>query len=376
GRFKKGSGLPLRIPVIEMVEIGAGGGSLASLDALGRIQVGPESAGAMPGPACYGRGGTRPAVTDANLMLGRYDAASFAGGALALDTDAAARALDAHVGAPLGLEPGLAALGVVEMVDENMANAARVHAIESAKSYEGRTIIAFGGGGPVHACRVAEKIGVARILVPSGAGVGSAIGFLRAPVAYEVIKSLYTRFARFDLAAVNALLAAMSAEASEVVGRGSFGAPTIEHRLAYMRYVGQGHEIAVALPTRALTEADIAAIRAAYDAEYARFYDRPVPGSDVEVLSFAVTVATETPAVLPAAEVADAPAPAALRVQQVRDTATGEVAAWQVYERTRMAPGARVVGPCILVEDETSTLVGPGWACRMDGLGYLELRRL
>jgi N-methylhydantoinase A len=142
-----------------------------------------------------------------------------------------------------------------------------------------------------------------------------------------------------------------------------------------MRYVGQGHEIAVALPTRALTEADIAAIRAAYDAEYARFYDRPVPGSDVEVLSFAVTVATETPAVLPAAEVADAPAPAALRVQQVRDTATGEVAAWQVYERTRMAPGARVVGPCILVEDETSTLVGPGWACRMDGLGYLELTK-
>jgi N-methylhydantoinase A len=375
GRFKKGSGLPLRIPVIEMVEIGAGGGSLASVDTMGRIQVGPESAGASPGPACYGRGGTKPAVTDANLALGRYDAASFAGGALALDAAAAERALREHVGARLGLDAGMAALGVVEVVDENMANAARVHAIESAKSYEGRTIIAFGGGGPVHAYRVAEKIGVERILVPSGAGVGSAIGFLRAPVAYEVVKSLYTRFARFDLAGVNALLAEMSAEAARTVAAGSFGAPTTETRLAYMRYVGQGHEIAVALPARPLAEADVPALRAAYDAEYARFYDRPVPGSDVEVLSFAVTVSTVVEEVLPAAEVEDAPAPAPLRVQQVRDTATGEVSPWPVYDRAAMAPGARVAGPCIVAEDETSTLVGPGWACRMDGLGYLELAK-
>ncbi|HEV7455983.1 MAG TPA: hydantoinase/oxoprolinase family protein [Roseococcus sp.] len=375
GRFKRGSGLPLRIPVIEMVEIGAGGGSLASLDAMGRIQVGPESAGAMPGPACYGRGGTKPAVTDANLTLGRYDAASFAGGSLALDEGAAATALDAHVGGKLGLEPGMAALGVVEMVDENMANAARVHAIESAKSYEGRAIIAFGGGGPVHGYRVAEKIGVNRLLVPSGAGVGSAIGFLRAPVAYEVVKSLYTRFARFDLDGVNALLAEMSAEASRVVAEGSFGAPTTEARIAYMRYVGQGHEIAVPMPVRALVPADIADIRAAYDAEYTRFYDRPVPGSDVEVLSFAVTVATVVDHADPVAEVMDAPAPAPVRTQQVRDTATGQVAEWAVYARDDMAPGATVPGPCIVVEDETSTLVGPGWACRMDGLGYLELTR-
>ncbi|MCX8133277.1 MAG: hydantoinase/oxoprolinase family protein [Roseococcus sp.] len=375
GRFKKGSGLPLRIPVIEMVEIGAGGGSLASVDAMGRIQVGPESAGAMPGPACYGRGGTRPAVTDANLALGRYDAASFAGGTLVLDAGAAARALDAHVGARLGLDAGMAALGVVEVVDENMANAARVHAIESGKSYEGRTIIAFGGGGPVHGYRVAEKIGVERILVPSGAGVGSAIGFLRAPVAYEVVRSLYTRFGRFDLSAVNALLAEMSAEAARTVAAGSFGAATTETRLAYMRYVGQGHEIAVPLPVRPLTEADVPALRAAYDAEYARFYDRPVPGSDVEVLSFAVTVSTVAEEVLPAAEVEDAPAPAPIRVQRVRDTATGELGDWPVYSRAAMRPGARVAGPCIVAEDETSTLVGPGWVCRMDGLGYLELMK-
>jgi N-methylhydantoinase A len=375
GRFKKGSGLPLRIPVIEMVEIGAGGGSIAHLDALGRIQVGPESAGADPGPACYGRGGDKPAVTDANLALGRYEPDLFAGGALKLHVQPALDALDAHVGRKLGLAPEMAGLGVVEMVDENMANAARVHAIESGKGYGGRGIIAFGGGGPVHGYRVAEKIGVDRVLVPSGAGVGSAIGFLRAPVGYEVVKSLYQRFRTFDVAAVNALLAEMSAEASRVVAEGAFGAPTQEHRLAFMRYVGQGHEINVALPARALTEADIAEIRAAYDAEYTRFYDRPVPGSDVEILSFAVTVATIAEPVEPVAPVADMPAPAPIRRQRVRDTATGQVADWQVYDRAGMPAGSMVPGPCIVAEAETSTLVGPGWSCRVDGLGYLELTR-
>jgi N-methylhydantoinase A len=375
GRFKKGSGLPLRIPVIEMVEIGAGGGSIAHLDVLGRIQVGPESAGADPGPACYGRGGDKPAVTDANLALGRYEPDLFAGGALKLHVQPALDALDAHVGRKLGLAPEMAGLGVVEMVDENMANAARVHAIESGKGYGGRGIIAFGGGGPVHGYRVAEKIGVDRVLVPSGAGVGSAIGFLRAPVGYEVVKSLYQRFRTFDVAAVNALLAEMSAEASRVVAEGAFGAPTQEYRLAFMRYVGQGHEINVALPARALTEADIPEIRAAYDAEYTRFYDRPVPGSDVEILSFAVTVATVAEPVEPVAPVSDMPAPAPIRMQRVRDTATGQVADWQVYDRAGMPAGASVPGPCIVAEAETSTLVGPGWSCRVDGLGYLELTR-
>jgi N-methylhydantoinase A len=254
-----------------------------------------------------------------------------------------------------------------------MANAARVHAIESAKNYEGRVVIAFGGGGPVHGYRVAEKIGVKRILVPSGAGVGSAIGFLRAPVAYEVVKSLYQRFGSFDIAAVNSLLAAMSQEAAGVVAEGAFGAPIEETRIAYMRYVGQGHEIAVVLPARPLTDADVAMIRAAYDTEYSRFYDRPVPGSDVEILSFAVTVATVPDAVMPVAAVEDAPAPGPIRVQQVRDTATGEVAPWQVFDRDQMPPGCTVQGPCIVAEAETSTLVGPGWRCRVDGLGYLEL---
>ncbi len=373
GRFKRGSGLPLRIPVIEMVEIGAGGGSIAHVDALGLIAVGPESAGADPGPACYGRGGDRPAVTDANLLLGRYDPERFAGGAMRLHADAAEGAMRAAVGAPLGIEAEMAALGVVEMVDENMANAARVHAVESGKTYAGRTLIAFGGGGPVHACRVAEKVGINRVLVPSGAGVGSAIGFLRAPVGYEVVRSLYQRLGQFDAVAVDALLSDMAREAETVVALGSFGAPTRQTRLAYMRYVGQGHEIPVALPPGRLDEAEVAGLRAAFDAEYARFYDRPVPGSDVEIMSYAVTVAT-VPDAAPATVAAEA-VPGSARTQQVRDTATGKVSGWAVHDRASLAVGQSVPGPAIIAEDETSTLVGPGWRATVDGRGYLDLAR-
>ena len=374
GRFRKGSGLPLRIPVIEMVEIGAGGGSLAAVDGMGRITVGPESAGAMPGPACYGKGGTRPAVTDANLALGRYDPTRFAGGTMALDTAAAQAALSLHVGDRLNLSADLAALGVIEMVDENMANAARVHAIESGKTYDGRTLIAFGGGGPVHACRVAEKIGIDRVLVPSGAGVGSAIGFLRAPVGYEVVRSLYQRLSTLDISAVNALLDDMAAEAEAVVAPGRFGAALRQTRIAFMRYVGQGHEIPVPLPARALQDADADLIRAAYNTEYSRFYDRPVPGSDVEIMSYAVLVATVQDAGQAAAPAADA-TPSAPRQQMVRDTVTGEVSAWTIQDRAALRVGDVLAGPAIITEAETSTLVGPGWQVRLNTIGYLELQR-
>ena len=375
GRFRKGSGLPLRIPVIEMVEIGAGGGSLAHVDAMGRIGVGPESAGADPGPACYGNGGLHPAVTDANLTLGRYDPARFAGGSMALNAEAARDALSRDVGGKLALSADMAALGVVEMVDENMANAARVHAIESGKTYEGRTLIAFGGGGPVHGFRVAEKVGIDRVLVPSGAGVGSAIGFLRAPVGYEVVRSLYQRFSTFDVAAVNGLLSEMESEAAAVVAAGSFGAPTAQTRIAFMRYVGQGHEIPVALPARVLKAEDVPAIRAEYDAQYSRFYDRPVPGSDVEIMSYAVLVAT-IPDIDTTAQTAKHDSTAVpVRTQQVRDTVTAEIADWAIYDRAALSPGARLSGPAIIAEDETSTLVGPGWSAEINGFGYIELTR-
>jgi N-methylhydantoinase A len=314
-------------------------------------------------------------VTDANLLLGRYDPAHFAGGYLKLDAAAARAAMEAQVGGKLGLETEMAALGVVAMVDENMANAARVHAIESGKTYEGRTLIAFGGGGPVHATRVAEKVGISRVVVPTGAGVGSAIGFLRAPVGYEVVRSLYQRLGSFDVAAVNGLLDAMAEEARAVVGQGSFGAKLVERRLAYMRYVGQGHEIPVALPPRRLAERDVAEIRAAYDTEYTKFYDRPVPGSDVEVMSYAVTVATEVTPSQEAPEAAPAREAVPSGTRRVRDTATGEVADWAVYDRAALPPGARFSGPAIVAEEETSTLVGPGWSGTVDARRGLHLVR-
>lgn len=374
GRFKKGSGLPLRIPVIDMVEIGAGGGSLAHLDALGRIAVGPESAGAEPGPACYGRGGIAPTVTDANLLLGRYDPESFAGGRMTLDADKARAAVEAVIGEPLSLPPAMAALGVVEMVDENMANAARVHAIESGKTHDGRAIIAFGGGGPVHATRIAEKIGIARVVVPAGAGVGSAVGFLRAPVRYEVVRSRYQRLGQFDALAVNSLLSDMEGEARAIVERGSFGAPISRERIAFMRYVGQGHEIPVPLPDGPLGSADAERIRADFASAYAGFYDRTVPGSEIEIMSYVVIVSCE-------AEPAGSPEPphgreavGSVRSQEVRDPATGEAAPWAVYDRATLGIGAELRGPCIIAEDETSTLVGPRWRVTVEP-GYLDLRQ-
>jgi N-methylhydantoinase A len=232
------------------------------------------------------------------------------------------------------------------------------------------------------------------VVVPSGAGVGSAIGFLRAPVAYEVVRSLYQRFSTFDISAVNALLAEMQEEAIRVVSEGSFGARMQQSRTAYMRYVGQGHEIRVSLPARELTADDVAAIRAAYDVEYTRFYDRPVPGSDVEVLSYAVVVSTvqeqvstsPSPNPLPQREGADPAATIPLplregigagaeRTQPVRDTVTGETAEWPVYDRNGLGPGTRISGPAIIAEDETSTLLGPGWSAKVDRVGYIELVR-
>jgi N-methylhydantoinase A len=375
GRFRKGSGLPLRIPVIEMVEIGAGGGSIAHVDTMARIEVGPESAGADPGPACYGHGGAKPTVTDANLLLGRYDPVRFAGGMMQLDTAAARDAVLADVGAQLGLAPELAALGIIEIVDENMANAARVHAIESGKTYENRTLIAFGGGGPVHACRLAEKVGIKRVLVPSGAGVGSAIGFLRAPVGYEVVRSLYQRLSTFDTAAVNALLSSMHDEAQAVVNKGRLGEPMTETRIAFMRYVGQGHEIPVFLPSRTLSAVDVPEIYAGYQQEYTKFFDRPVPGSDVEVMSFAIVLTTALPPVAAVPPVTNFTDARSTRSQLVRETSTGVVVPWAVHDRATLTIGARVSGPAIISEDETSTLVGPAWRAFVNNLGYLEIVR-
>jgi N-methylhydantoinase A len=375
-RFKKGSGLPLRIPVIEMVEIGAGGGSIARVDHLKRITVGPDSAGADPGPACYGQGGTLPSVTDADLLLGRIDPTGFSGGRMALDRAASEAAMRREVADKLDLAVELAALGVSEIVDENMANAARVHAIESGKDARGRTLVAFGGAAPLHAARLAEKLGLDRVLVPSNAGVGSAVGFLRAPISYEIVRSQLQRLESFDAEGANKLLAAMYEEAERIVRRGAPEASLAETRSALMRYRGQGHEIAVPLAAKRYRAEDAGEIRTAFEEAYRRLYSRIIPGVEVEVLSWVVLVSTPAPV----AEVTPPAAPPAYRATPARsrpvlDPESAEFVEVAIYERAALSPGATLPGPAVIIEDETSTVISRNFDARIDAFGYIELVR-
>ncbi len=374
-RFVKGSGLPLRIPVIEMVEIGAGGGSIARVDTLGRVNVGPDSAGSEPGPVCYRRGGSEPTVTDADLALGRIDPSGFSGGKMPLDAEGAGRAIGETVGKPLDLAPEHAAFAISEMVDENMANAARVHAIESGKDLRPRTLIAFGGAAPLHAARVAQKLGIARVLIPENAGVGSAVGLLRAPVAYEIVRGKLLRLGSFEPAAVNTLFAEMRAEAEAIVRQGAPTAALTERRSAFMRYRGQGHEIAVELPVRDFTAADRSAIREWFEEAYRRLYSRPIPGVEIEILSWVIALGAPAEGTLaaPRADKANEAKPRARR--RLFDPDTGAFDEVPVYWRPDLAPGARIAGPAVIAEDDTSTVVGAQFDAEIDRFGYIALSR-
>jgi N-methylhydantoinase A len=374
-RFVKGSGLPLRIPVIEMVEIGAGGGSIASVDALGRIAVGPQSAGSEPGPVCYRGGGSEPTVTDADVALGRIDPTTFSGGRIALDKAGAENAIKTRVGDKLNLAGEHAALGISEVVDENMASAVRVHGIESGKDLRPRTLIAFGGAAPLHATRVAEKIGVSRVLIPTNASVGSAVGLLRAPVAYEIVRGRLMRLSTFDPAAANRLLAEMRAEAEAIVRQGAPVAELTEQRSAFMRYRGQGHEIAVQLPVRDFTAADEAAIKDLFEEAYRRLYSRPIPGVEIEILSWVIAVNAPAEGELAVASETKASAPAPRSRRPVYDPASGEFLDVPIYWRPDLEPGARIAGPAIIAENDTSTVVSPVFDAQIDKFGYIELIR-
>jgi N-methylhydantoinase A len=374
-RFAKGSGLPLRIPVIEMVEIGAGGGSIASVDGLNRIVVGPASAGSEPGPVCYGRGGSEPTVTDADVALGRIDPQTFSGGKMALDAAGGNAAIAARIGKKLDLVVEHAALGISEVVDENMANAARVHGIESGKDLRSRTLIAFGGAAPLHAARIAEKLGIGRVLVPANAGVGSAVGLLRAPVAYEVVRGRLMRLETFDAAAANRLLADMRTEAEAIVRRGAPDAALAERRSALMRYRGQGHEITVELPVRGFTAADRATMRKLFEEAYSRLYSRHIPGVEIEILSWVVAVAAPAEGELAAPVEIESVEPKPKSRRPVFDLASGEFLDVPIFWRSDLAPGAHIRGPAVIAEDDTSTVVSPLFDARIDRFGYIELTR-
>jgi N-methylhydantoinase A len=374
-RFLKGSGYPLRIPVIEMVEIGAGGGSLAAVDDLSRITVGPQSASSVPGPACYGLGGTRPAVTDADLALGRLDPDFFAGGKIKLDLAAAQAALSEAIGARLELTPVQAAAGVAEIVDENMANAARVHAIEWGKELSDRTMIAFGGAAPLHAARLAEKCDIRKVVIPTGAGVGSAIGFLQAPVGYDVTRSRYMRLDRFSAKFVNDLFAEMSAEAQASIRLASPEGPIEERRTAYMRYRGQGHEIDVELPSRPLTEEDGALLDQLFVRRYTELFGRTIPNLGTEVMTWSLSAAV---AVTRPTKLAHAGAQrryAGDTRRAIFDTESLQFVDHLIVKRAELAPGTRIAGPAVIVEDETSTLVSRHFDATILASGYIQLER-
>jgi N-methylhydantoinase A len=375
-RFMKGSGLPLRIPVIEMVEIGAGGGSIASVDTLSRIHVGPESAGSEPGPACYDRGGVAPTVTDADAVLGRIDPDSFAAGTIPLNVEFGRNAIQEAVGAPLDLSVLNAAFGISEIVEENMANAARVHAVERGKELENRTMIAFGGAAPVHAVRLARSLGIERIVIPTAAGVGSAIGFLRAPVAFEVVRSRYTLLDEtFDADALNAIFAAMRREAEDIVSQAAPEAELIETRTADMRYCGQGHEISFTLPPGPYDVFMREQCSELFTAAYETAYGRHIPNVEIEVLNWTLRLSAyqDPPTACPDVPVYVAAESASSR--DVFDPDEGTMKLFPVYQRRDLRPGMIVQGPAIISEDETTSVVNKGYVARINGLGYIVISK-
>ncbi|BDB24230.1 N-methylhydantoinase A [Cupriavidus sp. TA19] len=365
-RFKKGSGMPISIPVIEMIEIGAGGGSIAHVDEMKQVRVGPESAGSEPGPACYGRGGRRPTVTDADLVLGKLDPERFAGGSIRLDRLASETALANDIGKPLQGETIQAAHAVAEVVDESMANAARMHAVENGRALEQYTMIAYGGAAPLHAVRLCEKLGIRRLLVPAGAGVGSAIGFLRAPFSYESLRSAVMRLADFDAGVVNHLLEQMEAEVSSFLADAGYEGETIRELRAYMRYAGQGWEIPIPVEIHRFDAASTGTLRERFTASYVELFGHAVDGLDVEVVSWALSLRTELAppqrvqacsGQVPPAGAATAP----MAWRDVLDAKTGQQHRCAIYDRGQLVQGEGIDGPLIVVERETSTYVSPDY---------------
>ena len=366
-RFKRGSGLPVRVPVIEMIEIGAGGGSIARVDSLGLLKVGPDSAGAEPGPACYGRGGTEPTVTDADLVLGYLDPGFFLGGRMSLDLAAAKEAI-APLAARLNMDVTAAAWGIHQVVNENMAGAARIHAVERGKDPRSRALFGFGGAGPVHAYRVAEILRSPELIVPLGAGVTSALGFLVAPLAFDYVRSYPAPLDALDWARINAILDEMVAEGAATLAESGVprNALTIR-RTADLRYRGQGHEVAVPVPDGELGPDSLAALEGNFDTVYRHLYGRVAEGVSLEAVSWRVVVSGPRPSIDLRARPADGDAGSDANAARKGERAIylpeqGDYATVPIYDRYRLGPGATFAGPAIIEERESTTIFGGGRA--------------
>ncbi len=368
-RFKRGSGLPVKAPVVDMMEIGAGGGSVARIDRLGLLKVGPHSAGASPGPACYGRGGAEATVTDACLVLGYFDPQYFLGGTMPLNHDAAATALG-RAGAQAALDTVATAWGVHQIVCENMAAAARVYMIERGQDPRRYAMLAFGGAGPAHASRVARILRLREVIVPPASGAASALGFLVTPISFDFVHSLPGELESLDWPAVDALYAAMEARGRAMLQEGGVDpAQVSSQRRAEMRLVGQFHDIELAVPAGRLTPRVIPELTERFESEYRRLYGTYLSGRQIQVLNWRVLVTGPRPRVDLETASVDPSARAVHALRGRRPAYFPETEGFvevPVFDRYRLRPGATAVGPAIVEERESTTVVGPGDRLEVD----------
>ena len=373
-RFQKGSGLTIQVPVVDLMEIGAGGGSIARRSRLGTLQVGPQSAGAEPGPICYGRGGTDPTVTDADLLLGYLDADYFLGGTMPLDAAAARRGIEERVAGPLGVSFIQAAWGIHDLINETMAAAAKAHVAERGGNPALVTVAAFGGAGPVHAYGLARKLGARQLLVPPNAGVGSALGFFTAPRAFDLVRSHKVPLLAADFTAIEALFRELEADGERTLRQAGAEGSVAFTRSVDARFIGQGSETNLAVPPGDFGRLDAAALRQRFDEAYARLYGRSYPESPVEFVSFRVRSS------LPVRRLSLPKLPAAARpqasaAQKSERRAYSRVAQdfipHAVYDRYRLAAGAEFAGPAIIEERESTVVVGERAHVRVDEYGFL-----
>lgn len=371
-RLLKGSGLPVKLPVVDMIEIGAGGGSIARVDSLGLLEIGPESASAWPGPACYARGGEQPTVTDANLVLGLLDPDAFLGGRMPLDVEAARQAIR-RVAEPLGLSIEDAAWGIHEVANSKMSEALRTHSVEKNVSPSQMTMLAFGGAGPSHAWSLAKQLSVKRVYFPNGAGVYSAFGLLTAPPSADFVRSDRCRLQPgIDVKRIAALFAEGFDEAITTLAAANADPNTaIQQKLAGVRYVGQGSELTVTLPESFLAQGDVQALIDSFEAAHLARFGRTLPGQGVEVVNWRGRVQT-TPPVLNTTDQLSHPEPDAreksLQVYLGREQG---FSACRVIPRSLLITGEAIHGPALLQEKECAIYVGPGASAQLDPQGNI-----
>ena len=372
-RFKKGSGFPLRIPVIEMVEIGAGGGSIARVNKLDQIITGPDSAGSNPGPACYSNGGDNPTITDADLVIGKIDPDKFAEGKINLSKEFAKNAITKNISEKLNMKTEIAALAISEIVDETMSNAARVHTVEQGHETSNRTLIGFGGAAPLHISRVAEKLRVKKIIIPTNASVGSAVGFLRAPVGYEVVKSLRMLLNKFNYEKVNNLLNSMRSEAQKIIQNNSEKTEFIEERFAFMRYAGQGHEIKVPIDNKVLSNEDAKTIKNSFEANYEKLYSRTLPNADIEILTWSLSLSIMGKNITEYLELDSYKKIKENSLIDYYDYQSGEQIKIPNYERTKLNPGDLIEGQCVITEAQTTIVVSNNFNTKVLSNDFLQM---